>query len=164
MYHMVVSQHFQCQRCSLNLHCPRCNWQSWRSYLQVTIWNTGEPGDTYRPEMYGPFITIHKTLGITAKGNASSSMKVLNARGEKTDITKADDLQRMLRYLSVNAANPSIVLTQDHARGLLSADKASNKLYELMMDSLGFEMTLELLNAAKANIHNQRLDVCFSPR
>lgn len=76
--------------------------------VQVTLWNTGPDEDTYEPDLYGPTITIHKTL--SAKG--STSTKVLDHRGNKTNITKQDDVRRLLSKLSVNAANPSIVLTQ----------------------------------------------------
>jgi hypothetical protein len=119
-----------------------------RTRLQVTIWNTGADGDTFMPELMGPQITIRKTL--SAKG--ASSLKVLNARGEATDVSTAKALQRMLDALSVNAANPSIVLTQDHARGLLSDGKAQRRLYELLMESLGFDTTVEMLQESKARI------------
>jgi hypothetical protein len=76
--------------------------------LQVTLWNTGPPEDTYRPDLFGPMITIHKTLN--ARGHTST--KVLDSKGMKTNLTKADDVQQLLSKLSVNAANPSIVLTQ----------------------------------------------------
>lgn len=76
--------------------------------LQVTIWNTGAPGDTYQPHIYGPFVTIHKTLN--AKGVTTT--KILDAHGRKTGPAKAEDVKRLLGALSVNAANPAIVMTQ----------------------------------------------------
>jgi 2-C-methyl-D-erythritol 4-phosphate cytidylyltransferase len=121
----------------------------------VTIWNTGPEGVTFHPELFGPYITIHRTLN--ARG--STLTKVLDARGNKTNMTKAEDVKRMLSSLSVNAANPSIVLTQDHARGLLSGDKVNRKLYELLMESLGFDATLAFLNDAKEKITGQNKQV-----
>lgn len=121
------------------------------SRLQVTIWNTGQEGDTFEPEQYGETITIVKTMN--ARG--ATSTKVLNARGEKM-MSKASDVARMLNVLAVNAANPSIVLTQDHARGLLSGDKVNRKLYDLMMESLGFDTTYGLLDEAKMLIAQQQ--------
>lgn len=78
------------------------------SIVQVTLWNTGPEEDTFDPGLYGPTITIHKTLN--SKGLTTT--KVLDHRGNRTDLTKADDVRRLLAKLSVNAANPSIVLTQ----------------------------------------------------
>eukprot|EP00892_Ulva_mutabilis_P010923 jgi/Ulvmu1/8202/UM041_0011.1 len=126
-----------------------------QSTAQVTIWNTGADGDAFHPEKFGPYITIHKTL--SAKGHTST--KVLDARGHKTQLTKADDIRRLLSHLSVNAANPSIVLTQDHARGLLSGDKVESKLYDLMFQSLEFERTLEHLSSAREEIRTQTTEV-----
>jgi hypothetical protein len=127
---------------------------------QVTIWNTGDESDTYMPERLGPFITIHKTLN--AKGHTTT--KVLDARGHKTPLSKADDVKRILQALSVNAANPSIVLTQDQARGLLSGDKVNRKLYDLFVESLGFDATLENLSVSDAEIKKQNGEVSPSRR
>ena len=117
----------------------------------MTIWNTGQDGDTFEPELFGPTITITKSMN--ARG--ATTTKVLNARGEKM-LSKASDVARMLGVLAVNAANPSIVLTQDHARGLLSGDKVNRKLYELMTESLGFDSTAGLLREAKDLITSQQ--------
>jgi hypothetical protein len=127
---------------------------------QVTIWNTGDESDTYMPERLGPFITIHKTLN--AKGHTTT--KVLDARGHKTPLSKAEDVKRILQALSVNAANPSIVLTQDQARGLLSGDKVNRKLYDLFVESLGFDATLENLSVSDAEIKKQNGEVSPSRR
>jgi hypothetical protein len=124
--------------------------------MQVTIWNTGDESSTFMPERFGPLITIHKTLN--AKGH--TTIKVLDARGQKTPLSKAEDVRRILQALSVNAANPSIVLTQDHARGLLSGDKINRKLYELFVESLGFNTTIENLSVSQAEIKKQNTEVC----
>lgn len=76
--------------------------------MQVTLWNTGPEEDTYDAHLYGPTITIHKALN--SKGLTTT--KVFDHRGKKTNLTKADDVRQLLAKLSVNAANPSIVLTQ----------------------------------------------------
>ena len=121
--------------------------------LQVTIWNTGEPGCTFEPETYGPTITIQRSLRRTGDGSTStSSYKVTNARGEKMPISNAAGVQRLLQTLSVNASNPAIVLTQDYSRGMLSGDKVPRKLFALLMDSLGFEQTMRFHVESKEHI------------
>ena len=93
---------------------------------------------------------------MTADG--ASKTKVTNARGE-TVMAKAEDVARMLRALNVNAANPSVVLSQDYSRGLLSGEHVERKLYKLLMDSLGFDTTATLLKAAKGLISTQQKEV-----
>lgn len=177
----------------------------------MTLWNTGE--EAYFPAVYGAQITIHKTL--TAKGHTST--KVLDGHGNRTTLSKADDVRQLLDHLCVNAANPAIVLTQarslvrartssaarlgilrvcgsrrrpawaalrwlgmacsvsspsflwptahaahalqDHARGLLSGDKVNRKLFDLFVDSLGFQQTLELLQGSDESIKRQLEEV-----
>jgi hypothetical protein len=85
--------------------------------MQVTLWNTGPEEDTFYPALYGPTITIHKTLNAQGK----TTTKVLDHRGSKTDLTTADDVRRLLSRFSVNASNPSIVLTQVCTTAVLQA-------------------------------------------
>ena len=98
--------------------------------VEVTLWNAGP--DAHRADTFGASLTIERR--ITASGGGSWRLR---AASGATVSDKRADVDAVLDALSVDAANPVAVMTQDVARSFLGAGggdkKAAEKKFEVYM-------------------------------
>jgi len=81
--------------------------------IRVEIWNTGP--DAHRPELFGDTVVIERKLSATS---AHSLFSLKTKAGKVVSNTKRE-VDAVLEALSVDAANPVVVMTQDVARSFL---------------------------------------------
>ena len=82
--------------------------------VRVELWNTGP--DAHRPELFGDTVVIERKLSAAAGAPSQFSLKTKAGRVVSTTKREVD---AVLEALSVDAANPVVVMTQDVARSFL---------------------------------------------
>ncbi|CAL5228582.1 g11742 [Coccomyxa viridis] len=113
---------------------------------KVVLWNTGD--EAYQPDEYGPTITFARK--IRRSGGSEYFLGEHGCKGLGHPAKKVE-IDAILEHFNIDAANPIICLTQDHARAFAGSQSDEHK-YELYMKATGFEAIMQRQNASEAHI------------
>lgn len=101
--------------------------------VRVTLWNIPSQGfESYRHEDFGDTITVERLIRETTSSNI-----VLKDSGGKIKSRGRDELNLLLSCLSIDAANPINVMTQDAVRTFLAGNshQSDQEKYELYVQA-----------------------------
>jgi hypothetical protein len=117
--------------------------------VRVTLWNRPYQGhDAFQHDLYGDAVTVERRIGAT------STAWALKGADGRVRGRRREDLDALLAALSLNAANPITVMTQETAKNFLagSTGKADQQKYELYMEATQLGAVAEALVTSRAQI------------
>lgn len=116
--------------------------------VEIILRNIGL--EAYKPDLYGPEITIIKS--ITASGH--STLKILSSSGNIIS-HHAQEIQRICCNFNIQIDNPVCLLNQDTARTFLNTEDPKQK-YILFSRATGLNVVLEQYAQSEANCENAK--------
>ncbi|OQR78632.1 structural maintenance of chromosomes protein 6-like, partial [Tropilaelaps mercedesae] len=102
--------------------------------IEITLANRGT--HAYKPDEFGPSITVTRTLRQT------SAQYEIRSHDRRVVSTKHEDLQTILRHLNIQVDNPIVVLNQETSRNFLQSKSAKDK-YQFFMKATQLEEVKE---------------------
>ncbi|PKA46461.1 Structural maintenance of chromosomes protein 2-1 [Apostasia shenzhenica] len=115
------------------------------SYAAIFVEVKNEGEDAFKPEKYGPMITIERRIT-----ESSSSMVLKDHQGRKV-AQRAKELGELIEYFNIDVDNPCVIMSQDKSREFLHSGNDKDK-FKFFFKATLLQQVSELLNGIKAHL------------